>query len=172
MMKKVTQVIRFRMRKFLLSAICALAGVAVLVAPAGAAPADDETVFLEMVNEARQSAGLSPLTRDLELEQEARSWSQVMADEERMFHAPWTTIVNGRDHWAWMAENVGVGPLDVDVLFDAFMASPPHRESVMRPYGRLVGIGVVYQDDRMWMTHRFLEPSFPVIGLWFDRPKP
>jgi len=151
-------------------AVAALIIVA-LAAPALGAPADDEAVFLSMVNDARVEEGLSPILRNHELEAEARSWSQVMADRGEIFHAPGETIVNGRDHWAWMGENVGVGPLDVEVMFDAFMASPPHREQVMRPYARLVGIGVVHQDGRMWMTHRLLEPSKPIIGLWFDNPK-
>ncbi|AWW74748.1 SCP-like extracellular [Erythrobacter sp. KY5] len=61
------------------------AGLSVLgSAPAGA----DEGSWLDAHNAARAEFGVAPLSWSRKLEREARAWAEVLADEERIRHAP------------------------------------------------------------------------------------
>lgn len=138
----------------------ALLGV-VAVSPAGAAPGraqewgtGEEQAFVARINELRASKGLAPLAVDPELTSRARVWSQTMKDAGRIFHDSDLSVGVTAD-WQKLGENVGVGGT-VDALFDAFVASPAHYENLVDPAYRFVGIGVVWDGERMFTAHRFM----------------
>ncbi len=151
-------------RPLILRTVCAslVAAVAlVLLVPAGsasAAPADDERGFLTLVNRDRTSAGLPALVSDTRLADTSRDWSGQMRRENRMYHDPDLARDAAAVEPAWrsVGENVGVG-YGVQSLHDAFMNSPGHRANIMSTRFNRIGIGVVHDGSRIWVTVRFLE---------------
>ena len=53
--------------------------------------------------------------------------------------------------WQLGGENVGVGG-SLESLEDAFMASPDHRKNILRKIYGHAAVGIVRQDDRIWIT--------------------
>ena len=62
--------------------------------------------------------------------------------------------------WQLIGENIGTG-FAVQSLHDSFMASGGHRANILGNYNR-VGIGVVTQGERIWVTFDFV--NGPAIG--------
>ncbi|MEM9200388.1 MAG: CAP domain-containing protein [Actinomycetota bacterium] len=154
---------RFR-RQIGVLALLALALVGPLTsretAPA-AANADEEAAFVDALNEVRAAVGLPPFTVNGQLADLARDHAQEMADAGEIFHA--SPISEGYvGPWSKIGENVGVGAA-VDVLVDAFVASPGHYANIIDPAFTEIGVGVVWRDNAMYTTHRFLQlPGAPV----------
>ena len=116
--------------------------------------AAEEQGFVDKINQLRASLGLPTLAVDPELAAQARVWSQTMKDAGNIFHSKALDAGISAD-WEKLGENVGVGDT-VDVLFDAFVNSPKHYENLVDPVYRYVGVGVVWDGDRMFTTHRFM----------------
>lgn len=135
------------------------------VSPAGA-NANDEASFVSQVNQARASKGLPALTVDTQLISLARGWSNKMNSGvcgagNNICHA--SPISAGVTHtWAKLGENVGTGP-DVNSVMDAFIASPGHYANIIDPEFTHLGIGVVWDGARLYVTQRFmsLQPATP-----------
>ena len=126
-----------------------------------AATSSDEAAFLSALNGVRAGAGLPAFTLNTQLSDLARGHAQVMADAGEIFHAsPISAGYSGP--WAKIGENVGVGA-NVSVLVDAFVASPGHYANIIDPAFTEIGIGVVWRENALYTTHRFLEvPGAPV----------
>lgn len=124
---------------------------------ASAAEPDDEARFVTLINELRVSRGLAPLEVHPQLVGPTRDWAATMAGDGILAHAP-DLSVGVTANWNKLGENVGVGPQDqLQLLFDAFVASPGHLQNLVDPQFRYIGIGVVYdQQGQMWTTHRFM----------------
>lgn len=128
------------------------------VSPAGA-NANDEASFVSQVNQARAARGLPALTVDTQLISLARGWSNKMnggvcGAGNNICHA--SPISAGVTHtWAKLGENVGTGP-DVNSVMDAFIASPGHYANIVDPEFTHVGIGVVWDGARLYVTQRFM----------------
>lgn len=121
-----------------------------------AADADDEAAFIEAINEIRADLGLQELEHHEELAETARAHAQAMADAGEIFHAD--PISEGLTaEWLKLGENVGVGA-GVQVLIDAFVASPGHYANIVDPSFTHIGVGVVWNGDSLYTTHRFLQP--------------
>lgn len=129
-------------------------------APAQAAPlsvtSGNEASFLTKLNQERVNRGLSALVLDGPLSNTARDWSANMNARNALSHdsglaADAAAVEPG---WRAVGENVGVG-YTVQQLHDAFMGSPGHRANVLGVYNR-VGIGVVMNGPKIWVTIRFL----------------
>jgi len=125
-----------------------------------AATADEEAQFVAALNQVRAGVGLPALTVNAELVGLARQHSQVMADAGQIFHSdPISAGYTGP--WAKLGENVGVGA-NVQVLVDAFVASPGHYANIVDPAFTQIGVGVVWRDNALYTTHRFLQlPAAP-----------
>ena len=151
--------------------------------PAGAAviPSTAEVQFLSLLNQSRAASGLGPMVRDGGVDGVARAWSQSMAAvyaatgdpvvkpyapndcrQSALCHRPDLVTQVGAvvPQWALIGENIGTG-FDVQSLHNSFMASGGHRANIMGNYNR-VGIGVVTQGERIWVTFDFV--NGPAIG--------
>jgi uncharacterized protein YkwD len=53
--------------------------------------------------------------------------------------------------WSFGGENVGVGG-SLESLQDAFMASRPHRQNILRRAYERIAVGIVRADGRIWVT--------------------
>ncbi len=128
-------------------------------APAGAS-ASEEAAFINQVNAARAQVGLPALLPDVQLTNLARGWAGSMRDgacgaDNYICHA--SPISAGVTHpWAKLGENVGTGP-DVGSVMSAFIASPGHYANIVDPEFTHIGVGVVWDGNRMFTTHRFMK---------------
>lgn len=145
-------------RRLVFVMVATLATIGSLVAsPAGpvAATTNDEAQFVAALNQVRADNGLPAFTVNNELSDLARGHAQVMADAGEIFHAsPISSGYTGA--WSKLGENVGVGA-NVQVLVDAFVASPGHFANIIDPAFTQVGVGVVWKDSALYTTHRFLQ---------------
>lgn len=122
-----------------------------------AAETDDEMAFVAALNAVRAEVGLPALQTHQELADLARDHARVMADAGEIFHASPISAGLTAD-WQKLGENVGVGA-SVDVLVDAFVASPGHYANIVDPAFTHVGVGVVWAGPALYTTHRFLQPA-------------
>jgi len=113
--------------------------------PVAASPSD-EAAFVAALNQVRIDNGLPPFTVNVELSNLSRAHAQVMADAGEIFHGnPISAGYTGA--WSKLGENVGVGA-NVQVLVDAFVASPGHFANIIDPSFTEIGVGVVWKDCR------------------------
>jgi hypothetical protein len=121
-----------------------------------------EQLVLEQLNESREQAGLAPLKVSPELVQAARQHSAAMARQRKLSHQ-----LSGEPdlqerlravgaHFFRSGENVCFNT-QADLIHDAFMHSPPHRQNLLTPDYTSVGIGIVQQGDDFWVTEDFAQ---------------
>jgi len=143
-------------------AALALSFLPTAASPAGAAPTASastaEADFVARMNASRASAGLSSLQADPAFATTSRTWSAWMRGTNTLSHDPYlvNAVASVEPGWRSAGENVGVG-YSVSQLHDAFMASPGHRANIMKPAYNRVGVGVVFDGSKIWVTVRFLE---------------
>ena len=136
--------------------------IAVMVTTVGADPvgAQDgydggaEAQFVASINQLRVSKGLNALTLDSQLVASSRTWADQMKAQGSISHAS-DLSVGVTQNWEKLGENVGVGPT-VAALMEAFIASPGHYANLVDPVYTRVGVGVVWDGDVMYTTHRFM----------------
>jgi uncharacterized protein YkwD len=150
----------------LLAGVVALLMIAAVGATPAAAqatrpgdPATAETHFLQLLNAERAAVGAAPLVLDAGLRNDARSWSGVMAQQNRLFHTSTLVEDTARSlpNWQRAGENVGYG-FSVETLHNSFVASAAHYANIVGDFNR-IGIGVVYTPTRTWVTFRFAKVS-------------
>ncbi len=166
-------------------ALAMATALAILALGAGAAHAapdmDAEQVFIQLINEDRTAAGLQELVAVADVREVAYAWSVQMATERVMSHNP--DFASQITNWTRVAENVGWtsvhDPTDptvvraaVELLHEAFMASPDHRANIMDPELEHIGLGVEVRADScpdgrtfancLWVTENFRQ--------WYGEP--
>ena len=117
--------------------------------------AENEQQLRILMNVDRVAADRRGLRMHKKLIRLARKHSARMASAGSIYHNPNLGRNLRRLSWSIAGENVGVGG-SIESLHDAFMDSPAHRENVMRPRFRRVGVGVLSRDGRLWVTVVFL----------------
>lgn len=110
----------------------------------------------ERVNHRRDNHGLVLLRQKAGLTDIADDWAHHLAVTQDLIHNP-----NLKDLvccWSLVGENVGYGP-DEKTIFLAFMASPEHRDNILEPRYRLIGIGRERDiTGRLWLVQVFKRP--------------
>jgi hypothetical protein len=86
---------------------------------------------------------------DPQLSKVASRHSSRMADRSLLYHS--TDLRHVVTRWSTLGENVGTGP-SVKSLHRAFMASPAHRDNILYPTFRHVGVGSARRGGRLWVT--------------------
>ena len=131
--------------------------------PASAAcysPTRKERAFVKKMNQARAEAGKSPLRLDPEVSKVSKVHTREMAKASSLFHTSSSTLGRRVTNWILLGENVGVGS-SVSSLHSAFMNSPAHKANIMLSSFRHVGVGVMKDGDRLWVTVTFEAKSDP-----------
>jgi uncharacterized protein YkwD len=105
-----------------------------------------------MINETRAAEGRRALRLSERLSRIAHRHSKEMASRGTLFHSCLTCAIGG--DWRKLAENVGYGP-SRDSVQDQLMASAPHRDNILHPKFRRVGVGVVRRGGLVWVTQIF-----------------
>lgn len=152
-------------RRFLLTAVAALVGLALLgmgsAAPAGAEELDTQAMeneFVSRINDLRASQGVAALANESsQLHDVALSWAGTMADAGSISHRPNLADV-APSNWTRLGENVGVG-YSVESLHNAFVASPGHLKNLVDPAFQTIAVGVVVRDGRIFVTQNFMAAS-------------
>jgi hypothetical protein len=112
-----------------------------------------EERVLELINEHRAAAGLTPLVRVAELEAAALGHSQDMAGGDFMSHAGSNGSSAGQRitaagyRWTRYGENVAVGYPSAESVVAAWMQSPGHRANILNAAFRHMGAAVVFRAD-------------------------
>lgn len=110
-----------------------------------------EGAVLALVNEARRTNGLSPLTAVGKLNFAAEFHSSQQARRRDMQHelfgvlapTPGTRLdYAGYDAWTTYGENVAYGYATAAAVMNAWMTSPGHRANILNPNFTQIGIGV------------------------------
>ncbi len=145
---------RATFRRILASALA----VASLVGVIGGVATGEERLgrrrqMLELTNHDRIRHDRRSLEFAERLARYAKRHSQAMADAGRLFHSTGDELVEALDghEWSLGGENIGVGG-SLEVLEEAFMSSLPHRENILRRIYDHAAVGVVRDDDRLWVT--------------------
>ncbi|QKD80448.1 CAP domain-containing protein [Actinomyces marmotae] len=132
--------------------------------------------ILTRVNELRQSSGLKPLTRLVELDNVSQEWSGQMAAEGNLYHRP--NLRNAfPSGWTWVAENIamnGKGLSGVELgnaLFQQWVDSPGHYQNMVDRNATAIGIGIAESaDGSIYATQNFaaypddVQAGFKVSG--------
>lgn len=116
------------------------------------------------IQESRLANGSPSLLPHVALNEEAQRRAEILASEGRIYHSP-SLAAGVPDGWWLVGENVGVGA-DIDVIHEAFMESPSHRENILRPGWDWVGVGVaIGPDGRTFVVHVFADYDPVNYGL-------
>ena len=106
--------------------------------------------LLNLTNEARVAAGLTPLTWSYTLENCAAIRAAelpLLTNDQNANHlrpdgSEWYTVNEG----AMWAENIAYGQTSAQEVFNAWMNSPGHRANIMNPDYRTFGAALYYMD--------------------------
>jgi len=134
-----------------------LTGLVFLGAVGGAAAGEEKIGprrhMLALTNTDRARHDRAALTFADRLARYAKGHSQKMADRGYIFHSTGDQLraALAGYHWQLGGENVGVGG-SLESLEDAFMASTDHRKNILRKVYNHAAVGIVRQDDRIWIT--------------------
>lgn len=129
---------------------------------------DAERGFARKTNAARANAGLGKLSLDPELSKAARVHTNEMIRKDELFHTSSTNLRQRVTAWTILGENVGVGST-VDSLQKAFMNSPAHRDNILLPAYRHIGVGAKKANGRLWVTIIFEDGADPGTTLAMPR---
>lgn len=108
--------------------------------------------LLTLLNQARTSRGLAPLSSASDLTSIAAERASIMAKSGSLTHTP---DLGGRACcWVWIAENVAYAS-SVQSLHDILMGSAPHRANILYADADDVGVAVVKADGMLWAAQVF-----------------
>lgn len=155
-------------RAHVVTALAALAlvfGVFAVAAPAHAADQAAVNDWLGRINALRTGRGIGALQIDANMAQLAQQRTEINAQNGVLAHTP-DMAAGVTSNWTKLGENVGVGS-NRDVIWQAFLNSPPHLANLLDPSYTHIGIGEVTVNGTIWVTHRFL-----TIGASAPAPAP
>ena len=127
----------------------ALVAAAVLASPAHAA-ASPQTTVIQLLNQQRAASGAGPLRADARLAKAARGHSRAIVKTHNFSHGSFvnrikaTGWMRGKRSWK-VGENLAWGEgaqATPQAIVSAWMASPPHRATLLNPAYHRVGIGI------------------------------
>lgn len=107
---------------------------------------------VRLTNEKRISAGLSALSLNQELSAAAYTKGQDMISKDYWSHVapdgtqPWKFFNQFGYKYRYAGENLARDFTDASSAVDAWMNSPTHRENILNPKYKEIGIGVVEGD--------------------------
>ena len=110
------------------------------------------TVLIELTNQQRQSLGLQALQEDAFLNDAALQKAQDMLELDYFGHnspkgtSPWYWFKKADYEYQKAGENLGIGFLDAEEIFQAWNDSSPHKENIINPGYEDIGIAILKGD--------------------------
>jgi uncharacterized protein YkwD len=119
-----------------------------------------------LINISRSQGGLHALAVDPRLQAIAQRHAWGMAKHRVLRHNRGLAKDVSRSGICWrlVGENIGwssgpfPGRIKATTLHGGYMRSPVHRENILEPRFRLVGVGVVRRRGTIWNVEDFAEP--------------
>jgi uncharacterized protein YkwD len=111
--------------------------------------------IVDLVNAARRDAGIGPVAVSGLLTTVAGSYSRVQAAQGNLSHVgPDGSRIGDRIsrsgyQWSVCGENLAAGPANPDKVFELWMNSPAHRDIILQPNVREIGLGWTHRDGAM-----------------------
>jgi hypothetical protein len=149
-----------------LSAVSLTLSVTPQIAYADASnPVLDEQIFVDEINKTRALVNLPPLTVHPGLVDVARGWSDQMRQTFVAAGSPERCIISHNPNlkdvlpkqWTGLGENVGCGNIAAEEIHVKFVESKHHYDNMVNPKFDRVGIGIVYENDMMFVTEQFMD---------------
>jgi uncharacterized protein YkwD len=144
-------------RRLLLAFFLLAATFAAIPANASPGAGSYSKALLKAINSARAAEGLAPLTLEPHLVLAARRYSRVLARTSQLSHN-----ARGRDVGQRLAaagykgqafgEDLAVG-MSAEQTVAAWLASPMHRQVLLSPLYKRVGLGVAHGSYQGYATH-------------------
>lgn len=131
-------------------------------------PKPEERGFARATNLVRDRLGRTNLRLDPELSKAARKHTREMTDRNYLHHTSSDSLRRRVTFWTLLGENVGVGNT-VDSLQKAFLDSPSHRDNIVYPTFRHIGVGTRTAHGRLWVTVLFQARDNPGTTLRMPR---
>lgn len=109
----------------------------------------DQTKLIELTNIEREKMGLQPVTEDEALDKAALAKAQNMFSENYWSHfapsgkSPWDFILGSGYKFTYAGENLAKNFYNSEDVVAAWMASKTHKENLLNPKYRDIGIAVV-----------------------------
>lgn len=110
------------------------------------------TEVIEYTNTKRKDAGLSPLYYNEKLTLAAQAKARHMLDSDYWAHVapdgtqPWQFIIDNGYKYRYAGENLARDFTNANSAVEAWMASPTHKENLLSPNYRDIGIAVIEGD--------------------------
>lgn len=118
---------------------------------------NNELAIFHAMNQERASFGLPPFVLNADLTQSSRLHSRDMANNNFTEHEgsdgsdAGERILRTCYVWTTWGENIGWGYNgDVEQMMNWWMNSPPHREAILSPDYRDVGVGYIVNPNSEW----------------------
>jgi uncharacterized protein YkwD len=102
-----------------------------------------------LVNQSRASVGARPLGWSSELATKAANWAHHLSDTGVLAHSVLSQGVPAG--WHALGENVGYAR-SVSTVHDGFLNSPEHRQNMLNPKWRVMGIGAFRAGGEVWVV--------------------
>jgi uncharacterized protein YkwD len=144
----------------LLTALVTVLGLT--TAPATAAPTRAavayETQAHHVTNQKRANHNRRALTRNACLVRMARAQARRMAARGDIYHQD-LGRVQRQCGMGWVGENVAYGYRSGRSVVEGWMDSPGHRENILRPQFRQMGLGAVARGGTWYVAQVFGAPA-------------
>jgi hypothetical protein len=135
---------KYRSLSFIIISITLLIGTL----PSAYSESSEEFYMLSLINKERQAQGLSPLTMNSALSSAAKAHSQDMMNRSFFNHVnpdgltPSDRAIKVGYTFSALGENICGNP-SIDNGHSSLMGSPAHRDNILNPSFKEVGIGIV-----------------------------
>ena len=140
----------------------------ILTLPAAAqkdAPSAEQTL-LQLVNQHRTEANLTPLTTDPTLQQAARAHALRMSQEKGDGQHQYpgepdlpTRVAQAGGHYTMVSENIASGGFRLPDLDRAWMKSEGHRANILNPRATVIGIAVIDNNGTLYAVEDFAQTT-------------
>lgn len=121
----------------------------------------EEMQLVSLINAERVKQGLAPLKANNQVGNVARAHSQDMADKGYFDHydpagkSPFNRLNDGGISYRAAGENIAINT-SVPNAHNAFMNSPGHRSNVLESSYTEVGVGIIHEGTRLYVTENFI----------------
>ena len=112
-----------------------------------------ETALVALINEARKQSGISPLCIDWEIARLARYKSEEMKNlglfghESMVYGEPDQILTRFNVPFTTIGTNIAMGYETPEEVFEAWLASPGHKEVITNAHLNAAGVGISTNDD-------------------------
>jgi hypothetical protein len=109
----------------------------------------NSSLLVEMINSEREERDLEPLKIDERLNTAAFMKAQDMIENDYFEHSspsgvtPWDWFDKAGYGYVWAGENLAAHFFDTQSVFEAWMASPSHRENILNSNFKDIGVAVL-----------------------------